>query len=249
MEQAISIALSRQMTLRRAMDIVANNVANANTSAFKAESPIFSEFLMPGAKADDRTGLNNAGALSFVLDSGTKRDLSEGDIEVTGNTFDVAISGEGFFTVQTPDGQRYTRSGHFGVDQNNQLVTQQGDPVLSAAGAPITINPDDGVIEIGRDGTIAAGETTIGRLGVVNVDNPAAMKKTGDNYLETDQAAVAIENPTVMQGFIESSNVKPVVEMTRMIEVMRAYTSTQKTINKMGELQQSAIRQLGREPR
>lgn len=249
MEQAISIALSRQMTLRRAMDVVANNVANANTAAYKAESPIFSEFLMPGAEADDRRGPAKAGALSFVLDAGTNRDLSEGDITTTGNPFDIAIAGEGFFSVQTAAGERFTRAGHFTVDQNNQLVTPQGDPVLSSAGAPITINPDDGVIEIGRDGTIAAGETTIGRIGVFNVENPAAMKKTGDNYLETDEEAVAVQNPTVMQGFIESSNVKPVVEMTRMIEVMRAYVSTQKTINKMGELQQSAIRQLGREPR
>jgi len=249
MEHAISIALSRQMTLRRAMDIVANNVANVNTSAFKAESPVFSEFLMPGAEADDRSGPGNAAALSYVLDTGTHRDLSEGDVTHTGNPFDIAISGDGFFAVQTAAGERYTRSGHFAVDQNNQLVTPSGDPVLSNAGAPITINPDDGVIEIGSDGTIAAGETTIGRIGVVSVDNPELMKKTGDNYLETDQDAVPVENPTVMQGFIESSNVKPVVEMTRMIEVMRAYTSTQKTINKLGDLQQSAIRQLGREPR
>ena len=120
--------------------------------------------------------------------------------------------------------------------------------MLSNAGAPITINPDDGAVEIARDGTISAGGNTIGRLGVVNVENPGAMKKTGDNYLETEQDAVPVENATVMQAFIESSNVKPVVEMTRMIEVMRAYTSTQKTINDMGDLQQSAIRQLGREP-
>lgn len=249
MEQALSIALSRQMTLRRAMDIVANNVANANTAAYKAESPLFSEFLMPGAEADDRSGAGNAGAISYVLDTGTHRDLSEGDITHTNNPFDVAISGEGFFAVQTPQGERYTRAGHFTVDVTGQLVTPQGHPVLSNGGAPITINTDEGPIQIGRDGLITSGENTIGRLGVVNVENPALMKKTGDNYLETDEAAAPVVNPTVMQGFIESSNVKPVVEMTRMIEVMRAYTSTQKTINKMGELQQSAIRQLGREPR
>ena len=247
MEQAVSIALSHQMTLRRAMDIVANNIANANTTAYKAESPVFNEFLMPEAEAEDR-GYGKAAALSFVLDTGTHRDLAEGNITHTGNPFDVAITGDGFFSVETANGVRYTRAGHFTVDNTNQLVTPMGDPVLSNAGAPITINPDDGAVEIARDGTISAGGNTIGRLGVVNVENPGAMKKTGDNYLETEQDAVPVENATVMQGFIESSNVKPVVEMTRMIEVMRAYTSTQKTINDMGDLQQSAIRQLGREP-
>ncbi|MEQ8747619.1 flagellar basal-body rod protein FlgF [Pyruvatibacter sp.] len=249
MEQALSVALSRQMTLRRAMDIVANNVANVNTSAYKAESPIFSEFLMPGATADDRKGAGTLPALSYVQDTGTHRDLSEGNITPTGNPFDIAIAGDGFFAVQTPAGERYTRSGHFAVDVNGQLVTPQGDPVLSAAGAPITLNPDDGQIAISRDGTISAGENTIGRLGVVTFDNQRAMKKTGDTYLETDQAAQPVANPSVIQGSIESSNVKSVVEMTRMIEVMRAYTSTQKNINKMGELQETAIRQLGREPR
>jgi len=248
MEQAVSIALSRQMTLRRAMDIVANNIANANTTAYKAESPVFSEYLMPEAEADDR-GYGKGAALSYVLDTGTHRDLAEGNITHTGNPFDIAISGEGFFQVDTAAGPRYTRAGHFTVDLNNQLVTSQGDPVLSNAGAPITINPDDGAIEIARDGTISSGTNTIGRLGLVNVENPGAMKKTGDNYLETEQDAVQVENPLVMQGFVESSNVKPVVEMTRMIEVMRAYTSTQKNIKEMGDLQQSAIRQLGREPR
>ncbi len=146
MEQAISIALSRQMTLRRAMDIVANNVANVNTSAYKSESPLFSEFLMPVAEADDRHGPNKISDLSYVIDTGTHRDMSDGNITPTGNPFDVAISGEGFFAVQTPAGERYTRAGHFTVDNLGVLVTPQGNPVLSAAGAPITLNPDDGEI-------------------------------------------------------------------------------------------------------
>jgi len=249
MEQAISIALSRQMMLRRAMDIVATNVANMNTAAYKVEAPMFSEYMMPTAEADDRNGPGKTGNLSYVLDMGVHRDMSEGQITQTGNPLDLAISGDGYFAIQTQAGERYTRSGHFSVDVDGQLVTPQGHLVLSDAGAPITLNPEDGQVEISRDGTISAGEITVGRIGVVTFDDPRGMKKMGDTHLATDEAARPLDTPNVIQGAIEGSNVKSMVEMTRMIDVMRAYTSTQRTINKMGELQQSAIRQLGREPR
>lgn len=249
MEQAITIALSRQMTLRRAMDMVANNVANANTPAYKAESPVFTEFLMKDASAEDHDGRGRLGGLSYVIDSGTHRDMADGNIITTGNPLDFAINGEGYFSVLTDGGERYTRAGHFSINEAGQLITSEGDPVLSDGGAPIQINPDDGAIEVGRDGTIATANGTIGRLGIVEFEDERAMKKVGSTYYETEENPAPVANPVVMQGAIENSNVQPVVEMTRMIEVMRTYQSTQRSIEKMGEMSQAAIRQLGREPR
>lgn len=248
MEHATTIALSRQMTLRRAMDIVANNVANVNTPAFKAESALFSEFLMPVAEADDRNGAGKVSDLSYVIDSGVHRNLAEGRIEQTGNPLHMAIAGEGYFSVLTEGGERYTRNGHFGIDAQGRLVTGSGDPVLSDAGAPINLNPEDGVIEVGRDGTISQAGQQVGRIGLVSFEDERALKKAGATYYDTDQPAEPVAEPRVLQGAIESSNVQPVVEMTRMIEVMRAYQSAQRSIDKMGELSQSAIRQLGRQP-
>lgn len=248
MEHATTIALSRQMTLRRAMDIVANNVANVNTPGFKAESAIFSEFLMPLAEADDRHGQPGVSELSYVIDSGIYRNLAEGNLEQTGNPLDMAISGDGYFSVQTENGPRYTRAGHFSLDAQGRLVTSAGDPVLSDAGAPIALTPENGPIEVSRDGTISQNGAQVGRIGVVSFANERALTKTGNGYFETAQAPVPVAAPTVLQGMVEGSNVQPVVEMTRMIEVMRAYQSAQRSIDKMSELSQAAIRQLGRQP-
>ena len=140
MENALLIGLSRQTILERQLDVVANNIANVNTSGFKADSSLFEEYLMPGAHEDNFVGSDRR--LSYVQDRGTFRDLSQGPVAETENPLDLAISGNGFLVVQTAAGERYTRDGGLQVNNQGQLVTAAGNPVLGGSG-PIVLQPTD----------------------------------------------------------------------------------------------------------
>ena len=188
METPTYIALSRQMVLRDQMDVVANNLANANTSGFKAEMMLMSEVEIP---AEEGT------ALSYVQDFATARDFSPGTQRPTGNDLDLAIQGDGFFAVQTPEGVRYTRVGRFQLDDEGTLVTSHGYPVL-AGGSSVTLNPDDGVVHVGEDGTISTdlarnGQLlqVAGKLDVVDFANRAALVPGPDNVSRGRVAANA----------------------------------------------------------
>ena len=157
MENTLLIGLSRQTVLERQLDIVANNVANVNTTGFKADSSLFEEYLMPGAHEDNFSGSDRR--VSYVQDRGTFRDFSQGAAEQTKNPLDVAIDGSGFLVVQTAAGERYTRDGGLQLNSQGQLVTAAGDPVLGTAG-PIVFQPTDHDINIVADGTITVQEGT-----------------------------------------------------------------------------------------
>ena len=150
MDNALYVGLSRQMTLRRHLDIVANNIANADTAGFKTEQPLIRT--EPKAPARSADGPN---PIKFVLDSGLARDFSQGALRTTNAAFDLAIDGPGFFRIQTPGGQRFTRDGHFRLDETGRIVTQSGQPVLDPGGAEVIIDPRNGPVEIARDGAEA----------------------------------------------------------------------------------------------
>lgn len=218
MENSLSVVLSRQGVLARQMETIATNLANANTAGFKAEAMIFTEFLERTPKPD--------GPLSMVHDVTFLRDMSEGDMQGTGNPLDLAISGEGFFAVQTDQGERYTRHGAFQLDNLGQLVTLAGDQVLDAGGAPILVPPGTEQITIARDGTVSADAQEIGRVQVVTFDEPGALSKEGNSLYDAgEQAPRPAPEAEVLQGTIEGSNVNGVEEMTRMIDVVRSYQS------------------------
>ena len=230
MENSLPVVLSRQGVLARQMDTIATNLANANTSGFKAESMIFTEFLEATSTAD--------APLSMVHDVSFMRDMSEGKITGTDNPLDLAISGKGFFAVQAPQGERYTRHGAFQLDNLGQLVTLAGAPVLGTGGAPIVIPPATATIAITRDGTVSADSVEIGRLRVVEFEEPTALSKDGDGLLDPkDQAPRPAPDARIMQGMIEGSNVKGVVDMTRMIDVVRSYQAA----GRMAELEHQRI--------
>ena len=223
MENSLIVALSRQSVLARQMDAVANNLANLNTSGFKSESMIFQERV-------ESTGKNQV--LSLVHDVGYFRDISEGPLTDTDNPLDLAIRGEGYFAVETDEGQRYTRHGVFQLDEQGQLTTSQGDPVLGAGGAPITIPPNASNIIITRDGTISADALEIGRIEVFAFENPAALSKAGNNLLDAkDQVPTATRESDVVQGMIEGSNVNGIAEMTRMISTVRSYQAASSLVD------------------
>jgi len=217
MENSLSVALSRQAVLGRQMDIISTNLANMNTAGFKAESLVFTEFQEPA---------NKGAPLSLVYDTTSVRDMSEGTLTGTNNPLDLAIHGDGFFAVQTPDGTRYTRHGAFQLDNLGQIVTLTGNPVLGAGGAPIIIPNGTATITITRDGTVSADAVEVGKVDVVRFDNPTALSKKGDGLYDAGgQAPRAATDTKVVQGMIEGSNVKGVTEMTRMIDVVRSYQS------------------------
>lgn len=241
MENAQLISLSRQVALQRQMDVVANNLANINTTGFKAERMLFQQYLMPVAA--DRDFAYPDQPLHYVEDWATVHDMSGGSIVQTGNPLDVALTGEGFLTVQTDAGERYTRAGSLQIDNTGTLVDLDGNPVL-ADGAPVQFDASDTDISISGDGTISTNNGGKGRLQIVEFASPEEVAREGFNLWVggTPQPATATR---VVQGAIERSNVSGVGEMTEMIRVSRAYESLANLMDKQNDLRRSAIQKLG----
>lgn len=240
-ENAQLISLSRQIALQHQMDVVANNIANINTTGFKAEQLLFEEYVMPVAQ--DRTFPSLDHPLSYVQDWATIHDLSSGAMLQTGSELDVALNGEGFFAVQTAGGERWTRSGAFQINNVGMLVDLSGNPVLGEAG-PIQFGPEETGIVIAADGSVSSDAGPKGRLRIVEFANPQALRREGSN-LFSGGTPVAATNTQVMQGFIERSNVSGVQEMAEMIRVTRSYESIASLTEKQDELRRSAIQRLG----
>ena len=248
MDNVAYIALSRQAVLQRQMDVVANNLANVDTAGFKVEQLLVGS--QPGGPARD-DGIR-APAM-FVLDGGVGRDFSEGDLRATGRSLDVAIDGDAFFKVQAPAGERYTKDGRFTLNAQGQLVTAAGHPVLDAGGAPITLDPKNGEPTISPDGLISqrtpqGASTEVGKLAVVRFDALTVLGKDGDNlYVNTSNARPqAARDVRLQQGAIEGSNVRPIVEITNLIEIQRAYERTAQMIQQTNDLSQTSIDRLAR---
>jgi flagellar basal-body rod protein FlgF len=202
------------------MDVIATNLANLETAGFKAENMIFTEHLEQTAEGE---------ILSLVHDVGFVRDLSAGPMVGTQSPLDLAIHGQGYFAVETPDGERYTRHGVFQLDADGQIVTTEGNPVLNNGGAAISIPLDTASITITRDGTVSADAQEVGKIKLVTFENPQALSKAGSGLYEAiDQTPTTDSDSEIMQGMVESSNVKGVVEMTRMVDTVRSYQAAAK---------------------
>jgi flagellar basal-body rod protein FlgF/flagellar basal-body rod protein FlgG len=253
MENASLVGLSRQIALQRELDVVANNIANINTTGYKADNTVFQEFMMPVARANQFRGPDRQ--LSFVQDRATWIDLSQGPVETTGNPLDVAVSGNAFLTVQTPRGERYTRNGALQINSQGQLVTSEGLAVIGQNG-PIVFQPSDREISIGIDGLISVreGQNTIdaqrGKLKLASFAQPQRLQKDGaSTYMAP--AGVTPQAPTnakVTQGAVEKSNVQSVMEMTRMVQITRAYTETAQILQNQSDMRRSAIEKLADVP-
>ncbi len=241
MDNTLLVSLSHQLAAIRSMDVIANNLANVSTPAFKRENVKFEELVAQVRGAEGESGPQ---AVSFVQDKGVIRNLGEGRLERTNNTFDLALNGQGFFVVQTPKGNQYTRNGHFTLDASGQIVTETGEPV-QGDGGPIAITANDGDIHIAADGTVSGKNGTIGKLQVVDFANERTMLKEGASLYSTTQTPNPAVGTTISQGMLESSNVEPVAEMTHMIEIMRAYQATASLAQQQETLLNQAIDKLG----
>src|SRR3981189_593836 len=253
MENTLLIGLSRQMVLERQIDVVANNVANVNTNGYKSDRSLFQEYLTSGAHEDNFLGKDRR--VSYVQDRATFHDFSQGPTEETKNPLDVAIDGGGFLVVQTPAGERYTRDGGLQINNQGQLVTAGGNPVLGNSG-PIVFQPTDNDISIAADGnlTVLEGVNRIdsgrGKLRVVNFADAQKLVKEGSNLYSAGPGTAAQPDivSTVRQGFIEKSNVNSVAEMSRMIEVTNAYMLHSALLRQHGDLAKTALDKLADVP-
>ncbi len=242
MENAVLVGLSRQIALARELDVIANNVANVQTNGFKARSMRFEEFLRTNARGE--TFPTPDKRVSFVVDTGTPIDMSTGAIERTGNPLDAAIKGDGFFVVRTPTGERFTRNGSFELNSRGEMVNSDGHTLLGESG-PIAFGPTETGIAIGADGTVTSNLGQRGKIRLVRFDNPQVLRNEGQNVFSATVAPQPAGTAARIEaGALERSNVKPILEMSRLIEVNRAYTSLANMITKADELRRTAIQRL-----
>jgi len=240
MDNISGINTSRQNMLRSMMDITANNIANMTTPGFMAQNMLFKEMVQ---KTDERGG---GGKISSVGSNGSYRDLSQGQFTQTHNPLDAAIDGEGYFVVDTPDGTRYTRTGNFSLDNTGALVTKDKYKV-QGEGGPINIPQGATNIQINKDGTINTDKGSAGKLKLVKFQDEQGIQYIGGNlYSVEDQQAQPVAKPHIEQGMLEGSNVNPIFEMNKMIELLRTYQSTQNIINTDHDMMLNTIDKLTR---
>ena len=230
------LAVNRQVGLSAELDMIANNIANLDTSGFRREGLAFTEFVV-AAETGESVSMADLGA----------RFASEkpGVLTMTGGRFDLAIEGEGYFVLDTPDGRVLTRAGAFMVSPEGFLVTPNGDQVLDAGEAQITIPPDATDVVIGPDGTVSANGNPIAQIGVMNAPRELISRFGDTAFRVQDDAYEPVVFAKVRQGALEQSNVDAVLEIARMIEVTRAYESAQSVIEDEDERINSAIQTLG----
>lgn len=254
MENSLLIGLSRQVALRRELDVVANNIANVNTTGFKADNAVFQEFLMPVAR-ENRFNLQDR-RLSFVEDRGIWHDMRPGSMQQTGNPLDVAIDGDAYLVVQTAAGERYTRNGSLQINATGQLVTSDGSTVMGDNG-PIVFQQLDRNISITSEGRVSVvegsdnrNESLRGKLRLVSFAAPQQLLKDGANNFLAPAGVAPEQSRTarVVQGSVEKSNVNAVGDMTRMIEITRTYTQISTLLQQQGDLRRTAIEKLAEVP-
>lgn len=233
------IALSRQTVLQRTLDTVANNLANMSTPGFKSEAPLFREFL-------SRTG--DGTTASYVTERGTRRNASQGPLTQTGNPLDVALDGEGYLVVDTPQGPRYTRNGRLKLGPDGTLVTTSGFAIAGENG-PIRFRPETTEITIDADGRVLTREEgEVGRIRIVRFENEQSLSPASGGLLVTEAEPLPAEGTKLRQGMIEESNVVAITELTRMMTLQRDYGMVAQLIEAENERRRSAIEKLGRPP-
>jgi flagellar basal-body rod protein FlgF len=235
MESTGYVTLTRQSGLMREMEIIAHNIANAATTGFRQQGLVFSEFVQAVEGGD---------SLSMAAARVKKTSASQGILTQTGNTLDLAIEGSGYFQVETPNGIRLTRAGAFNVDSLGDIVSTDGHRVLDIGGAPINVPPGEADVKVAADGTVSLGDRLLGQIGVVEPEPDADLERESGVLFRTDSALNPSEDGLVLQGHLEGSNVDAISQLTRMIEVQRAYEMGQKLLDMDHERTTSALQTL-----
>lgn len=238
------ILISRLSLQERSTQALAHNIANVDTPGFRAMRPVFGQVMVNvrGAGA-----LPGDGTMSFPQDRATWRDMAPGSLQTTGNPLDVAIDGEGFFTLETPKGERYTRAGRFSIGANGRLVDQEGNAVLDSRGRPISFAAQDTRIEITKSGVIHSENGEIARLRLVRFEKPQNLEAEGNRLFDAkNEAPLPVDAPKVLQGALEGSNVSPVLEITRLTAEMREFQYASMFTEREGERITNAVERIMR---
>lgn len=236
MDSAGYVALSRQSGLMREMQEVANNIANLSTEGFRREGVIFAEHMVAVPEGE---------ALSMGSASARLVDLGQGDLTQTGGRFDFAIRGEGFFLLDTAEGQRLTRAGAFTPGPTGELMTDDGARLLDEGGSPVTVPAGATDVTLAADGTLSAGGQAFARLGLWQPADPQALKHVAGTRFDGGAVEPAA-GATLVQGALEDSNVNAVTEVARMVEVQRAYEQGQGFLDREDQRMRGVIDTLGR---
>lgn len=244
MDTTLYVSLSHQTAMRRSLDLIANNIANMNTTAFRREQVMFQDYVVDLNRLDN----DDMKEVAFVQDYGVARDFSQGKMVATGNPLDVAISGAGFLEVEDPvTGEvNYTRNGSLKISEEGVLATNTGQNIRSTGGGTLDIPNTSKNIAIAADGTVSTDQGVVGRIAVVSFENEQLLAKIGDTLFSSEEAPFEAEGASLVSGMIEGSNVQPLVEMTNMMKVMRSYQSVNGLTEKYEEMRTQSMRSLGR---
>lgn len=227
-------ALSRQSGLSAELATLAQNVANAQTTGYRAEAVIFAEHVARGG--------GGAPSLSMAHLRARTTDWSQGPLEATGGALDLAVEGDGFFQVQGPDGPLLTRAGAFALDPDGALVTHDGLAVLDGGGAPVQVPPGAGPVHVAPDGTMSADGRPFAQIGPVRPDDLLGMRRVDGTRFVHDGAIEPAEGARVMQGFLEGSNASPIHALARLVEVQNAYQMGRSLLDREDERLRAMLR-------
>lgn len=234
MDNSIYVTLSRQLALFRDMDVTANNIANANTTGYSAEHLIFNSYVTKDVNQGDRN------PMAFANDIATYRNTETGTMKVTGNDLDVAIQGDGYFMVETPLGQRYTRAGNFQLNGEGTITTAEGYPVLDTAGQHIILPENTTSVTIGEGGNIKVNGEDFANFSIVQFDNAQLLERLNGRLFKSAISGQPAQNARVMQGMLENANTQPVVELTHMMSLSHAVTDTAQFIAIIYDMERKA---------
>ncbi len=237
MDNATYVTLTRQSGLLKELQTVANNVANMATAGYRAEGVVFAEIIK---------SLPTEGGAIAMTDARVRfTSAAQGGLSKTNGQFDLAIQGDGFFLIDHGGEQRLTRAGAFTTNPQNELVTMEGYQVLDEGGAPVFVPPDAANIAIAPDGTMSAEGQPVAKIGLFTTEDPSELLRADGVTFTTNAALLPAEEASVSQGYVEDSNVNPIWEINRMIEVQRAYELGQKFLDKEDERMRAVLRVLG----
>ena len=241
MQNSTSVALSRLVAQQRAMDVTANNLANTNTPGFKADRTLFADWLQHQTGVD---AVRGGRTLAYTQDRATYREQAEGALSHTANPLDLAITGDGFFTVQGKNGPLLTRAGRFNLRPDGTISDVDGNALLDTGGQPIKVSTADTSLSVAGDGTLSSQNGRLGKIGVVKPADPNKVQAMGDHLLSTTSPTTQVAQPQIVGGALEDSNVQPIAETTRMMNQLREFQFVTQFVQSESERQQTAIDKL-----